>query len=65
VPVAVNSVDEASGESVAEGAPAPAIPAGPSGARKPRGKGHAPQFNMAVVGTVGVLITAGLSLGAY
>jgi len=65
VPVAVNSVDEASGESAAEGAPARAIPAGPSNERRPRGKGHAPQFNMAVVGTVGVLITAGLSLGAY
>jgi serine phosphatase RsbU (regulator of sigma subunit) len=62
VPVAVNSVDEGE-EAVVAREPMPAIR--PSAAVGKRGKGHAPPFNMAVVAAVGLLITAGLSFGAF
>ncbi|MDQ1511757.1 MAG: hypothetical protein QOG50_3601, partial [Actinomycetota bacterium] len=64
VPVAVNSVDDHAGESVVAGGPTAATPAS-ADEPAPRSRKHAPQLNMAVVATVGVLITAGLSFGAY
>lgn len=58
-------MDDASGESVVEGAPTPAPSAASTAGSVPRRRGHPPRFNVAVVATVGVLITAGLSFGAY
>ena len=64
VRVAVNSVDDDSGDSVVDGGPPPTTP-DRAGETAPRSSIHAPQRNVAVVVALGVLITAGLSFGAY
>jgi serine phosphatase RsbU (regulator of sigma subunit) len=64
VRVAVNSVDDDPGDSVVDGGPPP-TPPDRAGDTPPRSSIHAPQRNVAIVVMVGVLITAGLSFGAY
>jgi serine phosphatase RsbU (regulator of sigma subunit) len=65
VRVAVDPVDERSGESVDASVPTPVPGEAAAGERIPRRRGHRPGFNVAVVAVVGVIITAGLSAGAY
>ena len=60
--VGANSVDDRPTDAVDVSSRSP-VPDAPE--QVPRRRGRAPQFNVAAVTAVGVLITAGLSLGAY
>jgi hypothetical protein len=57
-------VDDDSGDSIVDGGPPPTTP-DRAGETAPHSSIHAPQRNVAVVVALGVLITVGLSFGAY